>query len=48
MGGKHPYMLRGEIVITLPNRHDREIGVDLLRRILKNAGITPKEWLGRS
>ncbi|RPJ49960.1 MAG: type II toxin-antitoxin system HicA family toxin [Acidobacteria bacterium] len=45
VGGKHPYMLRGDVVVTLPNPHERDISVDLLRRILRNAGITPKEWL---
>jgi len=44
-GGKHPYMLRGDIVVTLPNPHERDIGVDLLRRILQNAGVSPKDWL---
>jgi hypothetical protein len=38
------YMVRGERVLTLPNPHRKEIGVDLLRRILKQASITLKQW----
>jgi predicted RNA binding protein YcfA (HicA-like mRNA interferase family) len=44
-GGKHPYMLRDNLVLTIPNPHRKEIGVDLLSRILKRAGITREEWL---
>ena len=44
-GGKHPYMVRGKMVLTIPNPHKREIGADLLSRILKRAEITRKQWL---
>ena len=44
-GGKHEFMLKDELRLTLPNPHKREIGVDLLRRILRQAGITRDEWL---
>ena len=44
-GGKHPYIVKGNLVLTIPNPHRKEIGVDLLIRILKQAGITRKEWL---
>jgi predicted RNA binding protein YcfA (HicA-like mRNA interferase family) len=44
-GGKHPYMVRGDLVLTIPNPHRKEISVDLLRRILKRAGISREEWL---
>lgn len=44
-GGKHPYMIRGDLVLTIPNPHRKEIGVDLLRRILKQAEISREEWL---
>lgn len=46
-GGKHPYMIRGNLVLTIPNPHRREIGVSLLSRILKRAGVTKEEWLER-
>jgi hypothetical protein len=45
MGGKHPYMIRGALVLTMPNPHRREIGSDLLVRILRQAGISRDEWL---
>ena len=44
-GGKHPYMVRDELVITIPNPHRGEISVDLLSRILRQADITRQEWL---
>ncbi len=43
-GGKHPYMVRGNLVLTIPNPHRKEIGIDLLSRILKQANISAKEW----
>jgi len=44
-GGKHPYMVKGNAVLTIPNPHKKEIGRDLLSRILKQADITKDEWL---
>ena len=44
-GGKHPYMVKGTLVLTLPNPHHREIGVALLSRILRQAGIKTNQWL---
>ena len=46
-GGKHPYMIKGNLVLTIPNPHRREIGLALLSRILKRAGVTREEWLGQ-
>ena len=43
-GGKHFYMLKGDLRLTIPNPHKQEIGVDLLTRILRQAGITREEW----
>ena len=43
-GGKHLYMTRSRLRLTIPNRHRREIGSALLERILKQAGIEPREW----
>ena len=45
VGGNHLFMLKYEIRLTLPNPHRREISVDLLSRILKQAGISREEWL---
>jgi predicted RNA binding protein YcfA (HicA-like mRNA interferase family) len=44
-GGKHPYMIRDNLVLTIPNPHRGDISIDLLSRILKQAGITREEWL---
>ncbi|UCH27353.1 MAG: type II toxin-antitoxin system HicA family toxin [Trueperaceae bacterium] len=44
-GGKHPYMIRRETVLTLPNPHERDIGVALLSRLLRQAGISREQWL---
>ncbi|MDD5024598.1 MAG: type II toxin-antitoxin system HicA family toxin [Methanoregula sp.] len=44
-GGKHPYMIRGDLVLTLPNPHRTEISVDLIVRILRQADISREDWL---
>nr|VFJ54311.1 MAG: HicA toxin of toxin-antitoxin [Candidatus Kentron sp. FW] len=44
MGSKHPFMVREDITITLPNPHREDIGRELLARILRQAGISRKEW----
>jgi len=41
-------MLRGECRLILPNPHRGDISVDLLRRILRRAGVSREEWLGES
>lgn len=46
-GGKHPYMIKGNLVLTIPNPHHGDIGVGLLSRILRRAGVTEEEWLKR-
>ncbi|MBN2441594.1 MAG: type II toxin-antitoxin system HicA family toxin [Spirochaetales bacterium] len=43
--GKHPYMLKGDVVLTVPNPHKKEISIDLLSRLLKQAGISRDEWI---
>jgi len=37
-------MVRGHLVLTLPNPHGGEISVELLKRILKQASIRQQEW----
>jgi predicted RNA binding protein YcfA (HicA-like mRNA interferase family) len=44
-GGKHLYMLKGNLRLAIPNPHKQEISIDLLTRILKQAGITREEWM---
>jgi predicted RNA binding protein YcfA (HicA-like mRNA interferase family) len=43
-GGKHLYMIKGSLRLTIPNPHREKIGVDLLLRILRQAGIAREEW----
>ena len=44
-GGKHPFMIKGDLALTIPNPHKTAIGVGLLSRILKQANISRNEWL---
>jgi predicted RNA binding protein YcfA (HicA-like mRNA interferase family) len=44
-GGRHEFMVRGSVRLILPNPHRQEISLDLLSRILRQAGIGRDEWL---
>lgn len=43
-GGKHSFMVKGHLTLTVPNPHRGDIGRELLARILRQAGITRQEW----
>jgi predicted RNA binding protein YcfA (HicA-like mRNA interferase family) len=43
-GGKHLFMVKGDLRLTIPNPHKQDIGVDLLKRILRQADIQRDEW----
>jgi len=45
-GGRHQFMVRGEVTVRIPNPHTGDIGKELLARILRQAGIPPEEWQG--
>ena len=45
-GGKHLYMVKGEVRLTVPNPHAKEICVDLLKRLLRQPDISREEWIG--
>ena len=45
--GKHPYMIKGNISITIPNPHDGDISVDLLTRILRQASVNRDQWVAK-
>ena len=45
VGGKHPYMIKRDLILTIPNPHRKDISIDLLTRILKQAGISKEEWI---
>jgi predicted RNA binding protein YcfA (HicA-like mRNA interferase family) len=43
-GGRHEFMVRGVVRLTLPNPDRQEISADLLSRILRQAGIERSAW----
>ena len=43
-GGKHQFMTRWDVVLTIPNPHHGDIGIGLLAVVLRQAGISRKEW----
>jgi predicted RNA binding protein YcfA (HicA-like mRNA interferase family) len=43
-GGKHEFMQRGDLSLTIPNPHGSDIRPKLLGRILRQAGIERSEW----
>ena len=43
-GGKHEFLIKGELRLILPNPHQGEISKDLLSRLIRQAGLTRKEW----
>jgi len=38
-------MVKGSLRLAIPNPHRQVIGVDLLSRILGQAGISREDWL---
>ncbi|MEK6964330.1 MAG: type II toxin-antitoxin system HicA family toxin [Nanoarchaeota archaeon] len=44
-GGKHLFMTKGDLVLTIPNPHRDDISPDLISRLLKQAGISREEWV---
>ena len=43
-GGKHQFMVKGEITLRIPSPHRGDIGKELLSRILKQAKIDREKW----
>jgi predicted RNA binding protein YcfA (HicA-like mRNA interferase family) len=43
-GGRHQFMVRHDVVVTIPNPHRGDIGIGLLARVLRQAGVTRGEW----
>jgi predicted RNA binding protein YcfA (HicA-like mRNA interferase family) len=43
-GGKHEFMQRGALSLTIPNPHGRDIGPKLLAVLLRQAGIDRSDW----
>ena len=43
-GGRHQYMVKGEVKLFIPNPHQGEISRALLARILRQAAVDKAEW----
>jgi predicted RNA binding protein YcfA (HicA-like mRNA interferase family) len=43
-GGRHEFMQKGSLVLTVPNPHRGDIGIGLLTMVLRQAGISRREW----
>jgi len=43
-GGRHLFMVKNNLRLTIPNPHKQVIGVDLLKRILNQGKIQRDEW----
>ena len=43
--GKHLFMVKGDLHLTVPNPHRKEIGPALLSRLLRQAGIERNLWI---
>lgn len=43
-GGKHQFMVKRNLRLALPNPHQKDISIELLSRILRQAGISIEEW----
>ena len=43
-GGRHLFMVKGSLKIRIPNPHKGDISQHLMAEILRQAGISSKEW----
>jgi len=43
-GGRHRFMQRGNLRISIPNPHGKELGSALVADILREIGITAEEF----
>jgi predicted RNA binding protein YcfA (HicA-like mRNA interferase family) len=43
-GGKHQYLVKEQLRLTIPNPHQGDISVGLLSKILKQANISRADW----
>ena len=44
-GGRHQLMVPRDVVVAIPNPPGRDITVDLLSRVLHQAGVSRSEWV---
>ena len=42
--GKHPFMIKAGVRLTIPNPHRGDIDWSLASRMLREAGVSPEQW----
>ncbi len=45
IGGKHHFMIKDELRLTIPNPHAGDISISLPSEILARGGISRADWL---
>jgi len=43
-GGRHLFMAKGNLKVRVPNPHHGDISRELISEILRQAGISSKDW----
>jgi len=43
-GGCHSFMRNGQLKLRVPNPHEGDISVPLLKEILRQAGLNENDW----
>ena len=43
-GGRHMFMIKGNLKLRIPNPHQGDISKSLLSEILRQAGISLNQW----
>jgi predicted RNA binding protein YcfA (HicA-like mRNA interferase family) len=43
-GGRHQLMRKDTLTIAIPNPHQADIGINLLKEILRQAQLTRNQW----
>ena len=43
-GGRHLFMIKGDLKVRIPNLHRRDISKHLITEILRQAGISTEKW----
>ena len=43
-GGRHQFLVRGDVTVRIPNPHEGYISQGLLLRILRQAEVSREEW----
>jgi predicted RNA binding protein YcfA (HicA-like mRNA interferase family) len=43
-GGRHQFMVKGRQKVRIPNPHQGDINLSLIKEILRQAGVPSEEW----